>query len=306
MNNLLTNKMRIILMAIALVASFSACKKTNNKADAYGNFEATEITVSSETNGKIVMLQVEEGQTLKENTLVAEIDSVPLVLKRNNLLAAKNVIYTKSKGVLSQIEVIKAQKATALLNKKRIEDLLSDKLASQKQLDEVNGQIDAYNSQINSIQTQNAGVLDETKTLDAQIQELNHQIEQCKIYNPVNGTVLVKYAEPNEITAFGKPLYKIADLDVMQFKGYISETQLSSVKIGQKVEVSVDAADALIAHEGVITWIASEAEFTPKVIQTKEERVNLVYAIKVDVKNDGSLKIGMPAEMHISANSKRQ
>jgi len=194
---------------------------------------------------------------------------------------------------------LKAQKETAMLNKKRIEDLLSDKLASQKQLDDINGQITAYDRQMSSIQTQNSGVLDETKTLEAQIQELNHQINLSKVINPVSGTVLVKYVEANEMTAYGRPLYKIANLDVMQFKGYISETQLSSIKVGQKVEVSVDAADALIAHEGVITWIASEAEFTPKVIQTKEERVNLVYAIKVAVQNDGSLKIGMPAEMKI-------
>ena len=288
------------LILVLILVFFTACNKNNNKADAYGNFEATETTVSAETTGKIISLQIEEGQKLAQGDVVAQIDTVALVLKRNNLLAAKSVIFSKSKGVLSQINVLKAQKETAMLNKKRIEDLLSDKLASQKQLDDINGQITAYDRQMSSIQTQNSGVLDETKTLEAQIQELNHQINLSKVINPVSGTVLVKYAEANEMTAYGRPLYKIANLDVMQFKGYISETQLSSIKVGQKVEVSVDAADSLIAHEGVITWIASEAEFTPKVIQTKEERVNLVYAIKVAVQNDGSLKIGMPAEMKIS------
>ena len=302
-NNGLAKWLKPALMVSAIIL-LTSCEKDNGKADAYGNFEATETTISAETNGKILTLNLTEGQVLKAGEVVAQIDSTALVLKRNNLLAAKNVIYSKSKGVLSQINVLKAQKETALLNKKRIEDLITDKLASQKQLDDINGQITAIDRQMSSIQTQNQGVLDETKTLDAQIQELNHQITQCKIINPVNGTVLVKYVEPNEITAFGKPLYKIADLSTMQFKGYVSETQLTSLKIGQKVEVSVDAADALIAHEGIVTWMASEAEFTPKIIQTKEERVNLVYAIKVAVKNDGSLKIGMPAEMHISANSK--
>jgi HlyD family secretion protein len=300
MNNIIKKtsaSLQSLLFVSMTILLLSSCKTSDDKADAYGNFEATEVTISSETNGKIMLFTISEGQKLEKGTLVAEVDSTALVLKRNNLLAAKKVIYSKSKGVLSQINVLKTQKETAMLNKKRIEDLLADKLASQKQLDDVNGQINAFDKQMASIQTQNAGVLDETQTIDAQIAELNHQIAQCKIYNPVAGTVLVKYAEAGEMTGFGKPLYKIANLDVMQFKGYISETQLSTVKVGQKVEVSVDAADALIGHEGTITWIASEAEFTPKVIQTKEERVNLVYAIKVDVKNDGSLKIGMPGEM---------
>ncbi|MCC7520243.1 MAG: efflux RND transporter periplasmic adaptor subunit, partial [Flavobacteriaceae bacterium] len=242
------------LILVLILVFFTACNKNNNKADAYGNFEATETTVSAETTGKIISLQIEEGQKLAKGDVVAQIDTIALVLKRNNLLAAKSVIFSKSKGVLSQINVLKAQKETAMLNKKRIEDLLSDKLASQKQLDDINGQITAYDRQMSSIQTQNSGVLDETKTLEAQIQELNHQINLSKVINPVSGTVLVKYAEANEMTAYGRPLYKIANLDVMQFKGYISETQLSSIKVGQKVEVSVDAADALIAHEGVITW----------------------------------------------------
>lgn len=293
-------KKTIVFLSVVSVFFITSCKKTNLKADAYGNFEATEITVSAEANGKILTFNLEEGQKLEKGTLIAQIDSTNLVLKRNNLLAAKKVVFSKSKGVLSQIGVIKAQKETALLNKKRIQDLLADKLASQKQLDEVNGQINAYDKQMQSIETQNSGVIEETQTLDAQIAELNHQIALCKIYNPSTGTVLVKYAESGEMTAMGKPLYKIANLDVMQFKGYISEKQLSSIKIGQKVTVSIDAADALIGHEGIITWIASEAEFTPKVIQTKEERVNLVYAIKVDVKNDGSIKIGMPGECKLA------
>ncbi len=288
-----------ILLNVLAILFLSSCKKINDKADAYGNFEAAETTISAETTGKIIVLNLSEGQKLEKGTLIAEIDSTALVLKRNNLMAAKKVIFSKSKGVLSQINVIKAQKETAQLNKKRIHDLLADKLASQKQLDDVNGQISAFDKQMQSIQTQNSGVIEENQTLDAQIAELNHQIALCKIYNPSAGTVLVKYAEPGEMTAMGKPLYKIANLSVMQFKGYISEKQLSSIKIGQKVQVGIDTQNGLKYYDGNISWIASEAEFTPKIIQTKEERVNLVYAIKVDVKNDGSIKIGMPAEMLI-------
>lgn len=280
--------------------SLISCKKSNDKADAYGNFEAVTTVISSEANGKILNFSIEEGQKLQKGQLVAQIDSTALILKRDNLLAAKSVIYSKSKGVLSQISVLEAQKATALLNKKRIEDLLADKLASQKQLDDINGQITALDRQMSGIRTQNNGVIDETKTLSSQIAELNHQIALCKIVNPVNGTVLVKYGESDEMTAMGKPLYKIANLDTMQFKGYVSEKQLSDVKIGQSVTVSIDTKNGLKPYKGTVTWIASEAEFTPKIIQTKEERVNLVYAIKVDVPNDGNIKIGMPAECQLA------
>ena len=295
MNNSI--KTLVIILSFLLVIS---CKKENKKADAYGNFEATETMISAETSAKILEFNIEEGQKLAKGDLVAQIDTVALSLKRNNLLAAKSVIISKSKGVLSQINVLNTQNETALLNKKRIEDLLVDKLASQKQLDDINGQINAYNKQINSIQTQNSGILDETKTLEAQIKEIEHQIKQSKIINPVDGTVLVKYVEVNEITAFGRPLYKIANLDLMLFKGYISERQLVDIKIGDTVTVKVDAIEGMKSYPGKITWVSSEAEFTPKIIQTKEERVNLVYAIKVSVKNDGSLKIGMPAEMKLN------
>jgi HlyD family secretion protein len=143
-------------------------------------------------------------------------------------------------------------------------------------------------------------VLNELKSSNAQIAQLDDQIKKSIITNPVNGTVLVKYAEPNEITSFGKPLYKIADLSSLELRVYISEPQLPEIKIGQKVSVKIDAENSTKKYSGIITWIASEAEFTPKIIQTKEERVNLVYAVKVTVKNDGSLKIGMPAEMWLN------
>ena len=140
-------------------------------------------------------------------------------------------------------------------------------------------------------------MVNELKSIDVQLKQLDDQINKCKIINPVNGTVLVKYAEENEITSFGKPLYKIADLSIMQLRVYISETQLATIKIGQEVIIKIDDEKDMQSFKGTISWIASEAEFTPKIIQTKEERIALVYAVKVDVKNVGSLKIGMPAEM---------
>ena len=288
-------------LAILLLATFifTSCDKEVIKADAYGNFEATEITVSAESNGKIIQLDLTEGETISKGKTIAQIDTIQLQLKKEQLEVAKSIIYTKSKGVLSQISVLKAQKGTANTNKKRVEALLADEVGTQKQLDDVNGKISVINRQIRSIEIQNAGVVNEVKKLDAQIKEIEHQIAKCKITNPVDGTVLIKYVEPNEITGFGRPLYKIADMNKMLFKGYVSEPQLANLKIGKEVTLKIDAPDGMKDYVGKISWIASQAEFTPKIIQTKEERVKLVYAIKIAVANDGSLKIGMPGEMWV-------
>jgi len=287
-----------LLLGLMIASSVISCKN-NEKADGYGNFEATEITVSAENNGKLIQFIVEEGQTLKSNQIIGYIDTIPLNLKKKQLLVSKNVVSSKSKGVLSQINVLNAQLKTAKISKNRIENLLKENAATQQQLDDIDGKIDVLNNQIRSIEIQNAPVVNELKNIDVQIQQIDDQLEKSIIENPINGTVLAKYTEPNEITSFGKPLYKIADLTTMQLRVYISEKQLSSIKIGQEVTVKIDDEKGLKNYSGTISWIASEAEFTPKIIQTKEERVNLVYAVKIDVKNDGSLKIGMPAEMWI-------
>ncbi len=288
----------ILGISIAIITLIS-CNNSNEKADGYGNFEATEITISAENNGKIMQFSIEEGQTLKSNAVVGFIDTIPLNLKKQQLVVSKNVIADKSKGVLSQINVLKAQLKTAEISKNRIENLLKENAGTQKQLDDINGQIDIINQQIRSIEIQNASVINELYNLDIQIQQLEDQLQKSIIKNPINGTVLTKYAEPNEITSFGKPLYKIANLSTLKLRVYVSETQLSSIKIGQEITVKIDSEKEMKNYTGIISWIASEAEFTPKIIQTKEERVNLVYAIKIDVKNDGSLKIGMPAEMWV-------
>lgn len=293
--------MKIIQITIGILvvtSSLISCNK-NHKADGYGNFEAVEITVSAENNGKLNQFSVEEGQTVKKGEIVGVIDTIPLALKKEQLLVSKNIIVSKSSGVLSQINVLKAQLKTAKISQNRIKNLIKENAGTQQQLDDINGKIDVINQQIKSIEIQNAPVVNELKSIDVQISQLEDQLQKSLIKNPIEGTVLVKYAEPNEITSYGKPLYKIADLSTMQLKVYISEKQLASIKIGQKVTVKIDSNNDLKNYDGTISWISSEAEFTPKIIQTKEERVNLVYAVKVDVKNDGSLKIGMPAEMWI-------
>ncbi|SDI52602.1 HlyD family secretion protein [Winogradskyella thalassocola] len=289
-----------ILGISVIVFGLFSCGDNNGKADGYGNFEATEITISAENNGKLIQFKLEEGDLLKQDQFIGYIDTIPLALQREQLEVSKAVISSKSKGVLSQIAVLNSRLKTANTNKSRVENLIKDNAGTQKQLDDVTGEIDVIRNQMRSVEIQNAPVVNELKTIDVQIKQIDDQIQKSKIINPVNGTVLTKYAEPNEITAFGKPLYKIADLNTMQLRVYISETELANIKIGQEVTVKIDDSDSMKSYKGTVTWIASEAEFTPKIIQTKEERVALVYAVKVDVINDGSLKIGMPAEMWVN------
>jgi HlyD family secretion protein len=275
------------------------CTKSNDKADGYGNFEATEVTISAEANGKIEFLNLEEGATLTPNTLIGLIDTTQLYLSKQQLIASKSTIASKSQNVLSQTAVLKEQLKTTLIDQKRIQNMFTENAATKRQVDEINGKVNVLNEQIKSVKTQDAPINNEVKSIDVQIEKINDQIKKCNIINPFQGTVLAKYTEANEVTSFGKPLYKIADITEMTLRVYISEKQLNQIKVGLKVTVKIDAQEDMKSYPGTISWIASSAEFTPKIIQTKEERANLVYAVKVKVKNDGSLKIGMPAEMWI-------
>jgi HlyD family secretion protein len=286
------------LLGIGLIANtLLSCVNDTDRADGYGNFEAIEITISAENSGRLMQFDVEEGDLLTANQFIGYIDTIPLSLRREQLVVSKAVISSKSKGVLSQINVLNARLATANIEKKRTENLIKDNAATQKQLDDITGEMKVIHSQIRSVEVQNAPVVNELKSIDVQIKQIDDQINKSKILNPVQGTVLTKYAEVNEVTAFGKPLYKIANLKTMQLRVYVSQTQLAAIRIGQEVHINIDDAEAIKTFTGTISWIASEAEFTPKIIQTREERVALVYAVKIDVPNDGSLKIGMPAEL---------
>ena len=282
-----------------MIASLISCNKNSEKADGYGNFEATEVTISAEANGQIEYLKLEEGDVLEPNIQVGVIDTIQLHLNKQQLIASKNTVFSKSSNILSQRSVLREQLKTTLIEKKRIQNMFAENAATKRQVDEIDGKVSVIQEQIKSVQTQNSPIVGEVKTIDVQIEKINDQIHKSKIINPIKGTVLVKYAEPNEITAFGKPLYKIADISEMTLRVYISETQLSQIKVGQKVTVKIDAEKEMKSFPGTISWIASSAEFTPKIVETKEERVNLVYAVKIIVKNDGSFKIGMPAEMWI-------
>lgn len=284
---------------LLILISLISCSKNNDKADGYGNFEATEVTISAEANGKINYLKLEEGDILEPNTVVGLVDTTQLYFNKQQLIASKASINSKSKNVLSQINILKEQLKTTLIEQKRIQNMFAENAATKRQVDEIIGKVNVLNEQIKSVKTQDAPIINDIKSIDVQIEKINDQIKKSKIENPIKGTVLAKYTEPNEVTSFGKPLYKIADISEMNLRVYISETQLAQIKVGQNVTVKIDAKDKMKSYPGTISWIASSAEFTPKIIQTKEERANLVYAVKIKVKNDGSLKIGMPAEMWI-------
>jgi HlyD family secretion protein len=252
--------------------------------------------------GKLLKLNVEEGQELKSGDLVAVVDTTQLVLKQKQLRASIQTISGKTQNAQPQVDVFKQQKDVLLREKRRVEALVQGNAATQKQLDDLNGQLEILDKQIAATQAQtatlNKGIMGEIQPLQIQIDQLTDQIHRATTYNPIDGIVLIKMAETAEMTASGKPLYKIADTKNMILRAYISGEQLANIKIGQTVKVAIDeTATTNRTLDGKITWISEKAEFTPKIIQTKEERVNLVYAIKIAVTNDGSLKIGMPAEV---------
>jgi HlyD family secretion protein len=305
-----------VFIAILAAVLFTQCSDGANGADAYGNFETDEVLVSSESNGKLLRFSVEEGQKLEAGAAVAVVDTVQQHLQKQQLLAKVRAIKSKSPDISSQLAVFTQQIATSEeqlrsmeREKRRVENLLKADAATPKQLDDITSQIDVLKQQMEVIRSQQGAqkrglsiqqnaVLQEAIAVQTQIAQLDDQIRRCVVKNPLQGTVTATYAEPSEVVAFGKPLYKIAGLDKLTLRAYVSGDQLVEVKIGQQVTVLVDAPDgAYQEHSGTVQWISEEAEFTPKVIQTKKDRVNLVYAMKVEVENDGSLKVGMPGEV---------
>ncbi len=289
----------VLLMVVSLMVS--SCSNNNKLSDAYGNFEAVQVTVSAESAGRIHYLNVEEGSQPDSGAVVALVDTTDLYLKKLQLQSQKKAIAVRKSSIESQVAVQQQQKQNLMVEKSRVSRLIADKAATAKQLDDISGAIDLVDKQMVNINTQNAGIVEEMEIVDRQIAQVNESIRKCYIRNPVKGTVLNKFAEAGEVAAPGRALYKIADLSVMELKVYISGSQLPAVKQGQQVEVLIDKDQKTNRKlTGVVSWISPKAEFTPKIIQTKEERVNLVYGVKIRVPNDGSLKIAMPAEVNFT------
>ena len=275
------------------------CSGNHQKSDAYGNFEVIEVTISSEANGKILSLDIDAGQQLEAGTVIGYIDSIDLSLRKAILQSQREAVGSKIINIKAQVDVQVQQLKNVLADKNRIENLLQDGAATTKQLDDINANLDLLNKQIAATKTQENSVRKELTVYDRQIDQIDESIRKCRIINPIEGTVLNKYAEAGELTGIGKTLYNIADLSEMDLRVYVSGDQIPDIHLGDKVEVLIDKDKKNTRSlDGIISWIASSAEFTPKTIQTKAERVNLVYAVKVRVHNDGSLKIGMPGEVN--------
>ncbi len=295
-------KIANIIFLFLLLSGMISCKEKTSNYDASGSFEATETIISAETSGKILQLNIEEGERLDSGQLIGFIDSTQLHLSKLQLEQSRKTILSGRPDANVQVEALKTELANAIRDHKRTEKLVQGGVASQKQLDDENAKIATLQANINaqesSLHTTTSSLNEQGNTVEVQMREINDQIKKSVIINPVKGTVLTKYAEQYEMAVLGKPLYKIADLSTIILRAYITGDQLHQVTIGQKVKVFTDDGKGGYKEtEGTITWINDKSEFTPKTIQTKNERANLVYAVKVSVKNDGYLKLGMYGEI---------
>ena len=318
------------LLTPLAIMSFVSCNNGNGNYDASGTFEADEVIVSAEATGKILQLNIEEGASLAKDSVVGKIDPTAIELQKEQASSSVEALQQRTNDAEPQVNILESQmllqtkqiavdeEQLRVLQKEqqRFQKLVAADAVPAKQLDDINGQVNVLkekivagktqlnvlqrqiNSQRRSVAIQNWGILSEKIPMEKRVAQIQDQLDKTTIRNPVAGTVLTKYARQNEFTATGKALYKIADLSMMKLRAYITGDQLAQIKLNQSVKVKVDDGKGKYRElPGTISWISDKAEFTPKTIQTKEERANLVYAVKINVKNDGYLKIGMYGEV---------
>jgi HlyD family secretion protein len=283
---------------IIIAAMFLAgCKNKTDKADAFGNFEATEVIISAETNGRILEFDPTEGTKVDKNGIIALIDTTILHLQSDEIDAGMKSVKTTISSINAQNDILNQQIENINVNISRFGKMLKDDAATQKQYDDLTGQVAVLQKQIMANNTQKASVAAELSVSESKKATLNDQIKRCYVKSPLKGTIIEKYSEAGEITAAGKPLVKIADLSIIKLKVFVSGAQLGKIKTGQTCTVRIDNGEkGFSSFTGTISYISEKAEFTPKIIQTKEERVIMVYGVKIDVINDGTLKSGMPGE----------
>lgn len=299
-----------------LLLSAAACRNNGMAPDATGVFETDEVIVSAEVGGRILEFGIREGDTVSAGRTTAVIDATNLSLQKDQVVASIEALKEKTNTVQPQLKLLEEQErvqrsqlATLQRERARFEKLVKADAATPKQLDDIEAQIDVVEKQIavtrqqmdvqrNIVGTQNRSVLSEAQPLQKRVAQIEDQVRRGMVQNPLSGTVLVTYVHQGELATPGKPLYKIADLSTLTLRAYISGEQLPKVRLGQQVQVRVDdGASSYKNYTGTISWVSDKAEFTPKTIQTKEERASLVYATKIRVKNDGYLKIGMYGEV---------
>lgn len=291
-------KSRNLLGLCSLLALFSACGNGAPKYDATGTFETTEVLVSAEASGRLLYFDIEEGMLLKAGEEVGVVDTVQLYLKKLQLEASIKSVEEQRPDILKQVAATKEQISAAGRERNRVANLLKVGAANQKQLDDAEDQLEVLRKQLvaqnSTLSNSHQSLTWQSSSVGIQVAQVEDQLKKCHITSPITGTVLAKYAEAGELTAMGTPLFKVADTEQMYLRAYITSEQLSQVKLGQKVTVFSDyGTDEHKQYPGVVTWISDTSEFTPKTILTKNERANLVYAVKIAVHNDGLLKIGM-------------
>ena len=291
-------KSRNLLGLCSLLALFSACGNGAPKYDATGTFETTEVLVSAEASGRLLYFDIEEGMLLKAGEEVGVVDTVQLYLKKLQLEASLKSVEEQRPDILKQVAATKEQISAAQRERNRVANLLKVGAANQKQLDDAEDQLEVLRKQLvaqnSTLSNSHQSLTWQSSSVGIQVAQVEDQLKKCHITSPITGTVLAKYAEVGELTAMGTPLFKVADTEQMYLRAYITSEQLSQVNLGQKVTVFSDyGTDEHKQYPGVVTWISDTSEFTPKTILTKNERANLVYAVKIAVHNDGLLKIGM-------------
>ena len=295
--------MKRTFIYLIIISSLATSCGNSKEFDATGNFESTEIIVSSEVIGKLITLNVNEGDLVKQDSVIGYVDSTQLFFQKERIIKSIDAVGAKMSDIPLQTASIKQQIKNLEIERHRAENLVNKNVGNQKQLDEINYQIEVLNKQlaagVNTMSKANISISKERESLLSQIEVLNDQLSKTKIKSPISGTIITKYIQAGELLTIGKPIFKIADINEMILRVYLSADIMTKVKIGQNVKVFVDFGDESKEYVGVISWISPKAEFTPKTIQTKDERENLVYAAKVIVKNDGFIKIGMFGEIQI-------
>lgn len=295
--------MRNRIIKLSIILLLISCGKGDNELNTSGVFEAKEVLVSAESTGKILSLQVEEGDNISFGQKCGLIDTTQLYLKHQQLLYSIQAVGGRSIDINKQIAALEENIKKLKIEKQRIEKLLEKNAANTKQLDDINSNITVAEKQLSaqksSFEKGNKSISSEEASLRTQVLQLNDQLDKSKIKSPIDGTVITKYTEEGEFANIGKPLFKVADIDNMILRIYLNSSQITKIKLGQEVNVFADFGDERREYKGKITWISSKAEFTPKAIQVKDDRDNLVYAVKIMVKNDGYLKIGMYADIKL-------
>jgi HlyD family secretion protein len=287
------------MTSILLILTLAACR--NENADAYGNFEATEVTVAAEVGGRLLSFGLDEGDRIAKDSVVGVVDTIPLVLERRALVARRSAAAARTREADANISALEVQRSIADRELARTERLLKQAAATAQQGDRADHDARVVREQVTGARAARGSAAQEVASLDAQVASIDERLARSRVSSPLAGTVLARYVEPGEFVQAGQPLFKLASLDSLTFRAYLSNAQLTRLRLGQQVEVGVDSADSVATLPGRVTWIASAAEFTPTPIQTREERADQVYAVKVAVANtDGRLRIGMPGELTIA------